>query len=530
MLDFFRELFASSFMPHGHCYQWLPEILWLHVFSDAWVALAYFSIPIALIYFTRRRTDLQFKRIFVLFGLFILLCGLTHVLSIWTVWHGTYRLSGLVKGATALVSVATAISLWPIIPQALRLPSPMMLNEANQQLEQEVKRREAVEQELRSHQEHLETMLEARTAELREREEQYRRIVEITQEGIWTIDLDGRTTFVNPTMASMLGYTVDDMQGASVFDFMDEDDRALASANLERRAKGQAEQHEFRFRRKDGSHVWTLVNTTPMFDDARNVVGALAMVNDITDRKAQTDALARYAEDLRRSNQELDDFAYVASHDLKEPLRGISYLADWIEEDAGEVLPEASREDLSRMKQRIRRLNALLDALLDYSRVGRKKGEIVELDAQSLVKDVFDVAAAHSGFQLHIETPLPILQAYHAPLQQVWMNLISNAVKHHDDPPGNIYIRAEPDGAHWAFTIADDGPGVLEVHRTKIFGMFQTLKPRDVVEGSGMGLALVKKIVTAEGGTIAYIDHATYRGAAFRFTWPIQPIPLPHGV
>ncbi|MCB0328259.1 MAG: hypothetical protein KDD70_01310, partial [Bdellovibrionales bacterium] len=141
MIEFFSKLFSSEFMPHGHCYLWQPEILWLHVVSDATIAIAYYSIPVALLYFVRRRTDLAFNWIFVLFAAFIFACGSTHLLEIWTVWQGSYRIQGVVKLATAIVSVATAIILWPLIPQALRIPSRKDLEEAYENLEELVQAR-----------------------------------------------------------------------------------------------------------------------------------------------------------------------------------------------------------------------------------------------------------------------------------------------------------------------------------------------------------------------------------------------------
>ena len=134
-MDFFRNLFSADFMPHGHCYDWQPQIVWLHVLSDAVIALAYYSIPVALVYFVRKRRDLALNWMFVMFGIFIFACGTTHVMNIWEVWHGTYRLGGIVKVITASVSIITAILLWLLIPKALGLPSPAQLAAANRELE-----------------------------------------------------------------------------------------------------------------------------------------------------------------------------------------------------------------------------------------------------------------------------------------------------------------------------------------------------------------------------------------------------------
>jgi signal transduction histidine kinase len=150
MGEFLRRLFDSDFMPHGHCYYWRPEIVWLHVLSDSLIALAYYSIPIFLIAFIRKRRDVPFPALFVMFGVFILACGTTHVMEIWTLWHGTYRLAGLVKVVTAVASIGTAIALVPILPKALSLRSPTDWERANQALNQEITEGERVENTLRA--------------------------------------------------------------------------------------------------------------------------------------------------------------------------------------------------------------------------------------------------------------------------------------------------------------------------------------------------------------------------------------------
>jgi C4-dicarboxylate-specific signal transduction histidine kinase len=134
MIEFWQKLLASDFMPHGVCFLWNPEIVWLHAISDAVIAISYYLIPLALVYFVRKRTDLPFSWIFLMFGIFILGCGTTHVMELWTLWHGTYRLAGVIKAITAAASVLTAILLVRLMPQALALPSPGQLREANEKL------------------------------------------------------------------------------------------------------------------------------------------------------------------------------------------------------------------------------------------------------------------------------------------------------------------------------------------------------------------------------------------------------------
>ena len=166
MIEFARHVFSSDFMPHGVCFLWNPEILWLHAISDSLIALSYFLIPVALFYFVRQRQDLPFHWIFLLFGFFILGCGATHVMGIWTLWHGTYRLEGVVKAITAGASVVTAVALVQLLPKALALPSPAQLRAANEELEREITYRRRAERALLDAHEQLEVTVQQRTAEL----------------------------------------------------------------------------------------------------------------------------------------------------------------------------------------------------------------------------------------------------------------------------------------------------------------------------------------------------------------------------
>ena len=166
MKDFLQKLFYSDFMPHGHCYLWRPEIVWLHAISDGAIALSYMFIPLALVYFVRKRRDLPFHWVFFMFGVFILGCGATHAMEIWTLWHGTYRLAGVIKAITAGTSIATAAALVPMIPRALLLPSPSQLRAANLELEREIAERKRVERSLQLAHDELELRVQQRTREL----------------------------------------------------------------------------------------------------------------------------------------------------------------------------------------------------------------------------------------------------------------------------------------------------------------------------------------------------------------------------
>ena len=224
--------------------------------------------------------------------------------------------------------------------------------------------------------------------------------------------------------------------------------------------------------------------------------------------------------ELERRNQELDQFTYVASHDLKAPLRGIQHLTNWISDDAAAVLPTASRAHLAKLTGRIQRMEKLLDDLLLYSRAGRLHHMPELVDTAQLVRNTVELLAPPTGFCVCADASLPLLIAERIPLELIFRNLIDNAVKHHEQPhAGHIVITATEQEQVVLFSVTDDGPGISPEFHERIFQLFQTLKPRDVVEGSGMGLAIVKKLVEYRGGRIE-VESRPGQGATFRFTWP----------
>ncbi len=237
--------------------------------------------------------------------------------------------------------------------------------------------------------------------------------------------------------------------------------------------------------------------------------------------RAVEQARIRLADAIERMEQEradLDSFVYVASHDFKAPLRGIDNLATWLEEDAGAALTEESREHIRTMRRRITRLESLLDDLLAYSRAGRAEVPFETVDVGELLRDMKEDLHLPAGFDVVVAEDMPIVYSPKTPLAHVFFNLVNNAVKHHDGESGRIEITCEKLLNGHAFTVCDDGPGIPLKYRERVFDMFQTLKPRDVIEGSGMGLAITKRLVQSNNGTIS-ITGDEGRGTCIRFTW-----------
>ncbi len=231
----------------------------------------------------------------------------------------------------------------------------------------------------------------------------------------------------------------------------------------------------------------------------------------------ENETLKELVHKLQRANEELERFAYVASHDLKAPLRAISNLAGWIKEDidSGSVTAE-TQSHLKMMLSRVTRMDKLLDDLLTYARVGKNKDSLELIEIDDLINSVIEVLPIKK-FEIIVESGLSSFVAERVPLEQVLMNLIGNSIKHHTKKSGTITIGIESNDTHLQFTVSDDGPGIHLSQQEEAFQMFKTLKPRDEVEGSGMGLALVKKIVESQGGTIGIVPSKT--GLSIRFSW-----------
>jgi signal transduction histidine kinase len=228
---------------------------------------------------------------------------------------------------------------------------------------------------------------------------------------------------------------------------------------------------------------------------------------------------ARRGEELARVNNEVERLFYAVAHDLRSPLRAVDTLSSWIMDDfeAGEM--DEVRNHIRTLRSRIDRLDRMLNDLLSYARVGRTQQPVEDVDVAALLTEVTTVLLqVPEGFTVRWGE-MPRLVTHRTLLSQVFQNLIGNALKHHDRDGGTIEVSVEDTGDRYVFRIRDDGPGIAEIHRQKIFGLFSTLKRRDEVEGSGMGLAFVQKVVRRVGG-IVLVEGPEGRGATFRFDWP----------
>ncbi|MCR4304762.1 MAG: CHASE3 domain-containing protein [Gallionella sp.] len=249
------------------------------------------------------------------------------------------------------------------------------------------------------------------------------------------------------------------------------------------------------------------------------VVLFLFIVREMAERKQAEEQRALLLNELESANEELKNFGYVVSHDLKAPLRAIGSLADWLSIDYADQFDEEGKEHMRLLIGRVHRLDALIDGILQYSRVGRVKETVIAVDLNRLVREVIDLLAPPANIKVSIVNSLPTVMTEPTRIQQVFQNLLSNAIKYMDKPEGEIRIACVAEGRQWKFSVADNGPGIDRQHFEKIFQLFQTLAPRDRVESTGVGLALVKKIVEMYGGRI-WLESTIGQGSTFFFTLP----------
>ncbi len=237
----------------------------------------------------------------------------------------------------------------------------------------------------------------------------------------------------------------------------------------------------------------------------------------------RTAELAGKAKELERSNRELDQFAYITSHDLKAPLRAIANLSQWIEEDLEESLTPEIRKQMALMRARVHHMEALIEGILQYSRVGRLSEGVVDVDVGALLGEVIDTLAPPAKFSIKIDPNMPTLRTAQLRLSQVFANLIGNAIKYHERDDGHIHISVADRGDFYHFSVSDDGPGIAEEYHEKVFAIFQTLQAHDTMESTGIGLTLVKRIIEEQGGTIK-LESTEGEGASFHFSWPKHPV------
>jgi PAS domain S-box-containing protein len=340
--------------------------------------------------------------------------------------------------------------------------------------------------------------------------------------GITSIDENGRIEYINKYYANVLGYDQQEVIGKKLSMFYHNDQQEkLDIINQKLEESGSYSAMEVWHIRKDGSVFPMLMNGNVIMNAAGQKSFTATSAIDITDRKKYEQVQSQLFEELEDVNDELQNFAYVVSHDLKAPLRAISTLANWISTDYSDKFDDEGKEQIHLLMNRVKRMHDLIDGILEYSRVGRINEEKVEVDLNESLKQVIDIIAPPSHIKIKVVDKLPTIYFEATRISQVFQNLLSNAIKFMDKPKGKIKIGCKTRKDHWEFYVSDNGPGIEEKHFSKIFKIFQTLQPRDEFESTGIGLTLIKKIITMYEGKI-WLESKVGESTTFYFTLPFK--------
>lgn len=627
-------------MPHGHCYLWSADILWTSVVSDSLIAIAYYTIPAFLIYLVYKRKDLVFNWIFVMFALFIIACGTTHVMDIWTVWHPDYAIQGLIKLFTAGVSVTTAIALVPLIPKVLTIPSVKDIEDNRQELlrlngeltkinlslEQRVEEKTRdvaglaaivqcsndaiigedanglvtswnpsaqklygfaesevlgksiskfiVPEELHSEMDAIKNRTKdgettevldtvrmtkdgrrvevsitfsplkdsngkfigsssiARDVTLRKKTERrllrsemlFSSVIESTPNGILMVDQKGKIALCNKEFELLFGYDRNEMIGREMEFLVPERFRQAHPHHRntffkkpETRQMGIG--RDLFGLRKDGSEFPVEIGLNPMVTDEGSFV--LASVVDISKRKTLEERIRHSADAIQQKNQEMEQFVYTVSHDLKSPLVTSSGFLGLLKEDILAKRYDKLEDSFARLERANSRMGQLINDLLQLSRIGRIKLEIEKIDFNILLNNIVENLSSQikeKHVEVVVQPLLPFVKADRKRVYQIFENLIINSLKYGSSGLSpRIDIGYQETDSEFLFYVKDNGPGISEEYHKKIFGLFQRLENDN--RGTGVGLTIVSRAMQIHGGRV-WVDSKLGAGATFWLAFP----------
>jgi PAS domain S-box-containing protein len=511
MQSFVDWLFGvHGFMSHGNCYLWNPPLVALHVVADSAIGAAYAAISLTLLRLVRRaRGDMPFRWIFLAFGAFIIACGCTHFMEVWTIWTPLYWLSGIIKAITAVASVATALMLPRLVPEALTLIRNARLSDERRlglaRLNAE-----------------LEERVRARTAELEAANDQLAEkaaIVSNSSDAIFTKNLDRIIAGWNPAAERIYGYSTDEIVGQNVGILVPADRRAELDLAMARLARGEVVGAFETVRlRKDGTPIDVHLSISPLFDAQGRVRGASVIARDITEQKR--------AERQLRETQKLESLGVIAggiAHDFNNLLVGILGNASLVLESLPPAHPH--RNLLNRVVSASEKAGHLTRQLLAYAGKGRFLAEPIDFSA--LIREMSDLLRTSLPrsveLRLQLEEDLPTVIGDPSQFQQLVMNLaINGAEAIGEDRVGTLTLavyRRRVDGPpQIAIEVRDTGSGMDDETKAKIFDPFFTTK----FTGRGLGLAAAQGIVRGHRGTIQ-VESAPGRGSVFSVLLPAGP-------
>ena len=500
----------SAFLPHGICLTWESGLMLLHVVSDGLIAAAYFSIPFGLAYFVQLRKDLEYRWIFMLFAAFILACGTTHLFDIWTLWHPDYLLQGLIKAMTALISVTSAVLLWPAIKKALKIPSPRQLAIINDALQTEIEMRRETVKELQYE------ARERQALELKLRENQARleAVLDTTVEGILYVNPKGCIELSNAAAMRLFGLNEHDIGRLHLQDLILEDDLKRSFTAKE---TDQHEQVVLTGIHRNGASFPIEMSIGQMRSSTPEAAHHAYVVRDLTERR-KTEALVREKESQLKDQQNqlahmqrlytAGELAAMMSHEINQPLAAIVNYLGGVSVRFRDLLNNNPDFDMA-LEESIRmtkRVSQIIQGIRNLVRKRQNPGETVDLKV--LLEETLELLGNELRkrqiyAKINIDGSFSRVFGERVQLQQLFLNLIMNAAEAlEQSQTGDRRLEidlttSEKDMIQVALT--DNGPGIRPDARQKLFEPFYSTKSN----GIGLGLSICKSIVEAHGGEIA---------------------------
>ncbi len=524
VFDFFRKLLSTAdFPPRWHCGRWSDFHGWLYLLSDLAIWGAYFTLPVIIVSYIAKKQDVRFSKIYFLFAAFIVACGSTHFLDALAFWYPFYRLSALVRFATAIISWVTVFSLIKMLPAAFSLKTA-------EQFEAEIEQRRKAEDQLRINNQLLN---EAQ---------------DIAKLGHWQWDVPANKVTWSQGAIKVFGRAAGSPQ-ITYDDYLlaihPEDRQYVSDAISDAISKQVFPTFYHRILLPNGQTRLVLSKGEVIVGNNGQTEQMIGTVQDVTDQKNFEQELLIKSQRLEASNEELQKFASIASHDLREPLRKILTFGSMLEKEYTDVLGDKGITFLHKMTMASLRMQKLIDDILDFSKLTVNVATFEKVNLNELVTQVLsdmEVAIDSSGAEITVGT-LPEIDANASQLGQLFQNLLGNAIKFrregerpHIPVKGDIITVAQLpadffksiqfetsvfDGAEYRMnerfcqlTIEDDGIGFDATFLDKIFLIFQRLHSRAEYEGTGIGLAVVKKVVDLHNG---YITASSKPGAGATF-------------
>ncbi|PHN07892.1 sensor histidine kinase [Flavilitoribacter nigricans] len=516
-MEFFQKLFETDFMPHGHCYFWRPEILWPHVLGDVFTSLAYFVIPLLLYRFVKARPDVKYPGVFLAFSLFILCCGITHLLATVSVWQPIYRAEAVAKVTTAMVSMGTVGMLFKLYKPILAIPSPAQLEQANVKLNEEITQRERMEEKLRI------------------RKESFRTTMKYAPAGMALVSPQGKWLQVNPALCKMLGYSEKELLRTDVAAVTHPEDLDRYQSTISELSAGMQEGVflEKRSLHKNGNVIWAMLGISAVFDENDKLLHFIVQILDISARKKHQEEITalnasleekvkeRTAQ-LQEVNEELESFSYAVSHDLRAPLKNMEGMASMLQDLYAPQLDENGAILIDHINTNAKRMDRLITDFLNFSRVGQQVLQKEQFDIQALFEEVYHELSPHypeKKIDLQIES-LPAAYGDPGLLRQVVQNLLSNALKYSSGREEIVIrVKGSDESGQTVYTVTDNGVGFDHKFQKKLFMMFQRLHKAEHFSGHGIGLAFSYRIVKKHGGNM-WAESKVDQGAKFHFSLP----------